>query len=137
MVADQGYSTTANFFDYDKDGHLDLYVGNQPPVSRIQKTTQSQKINYAYTDRLFKNNGDGTFKDVTQESGITNYNFTLAVTVSDINNDTWPDIYIACDFEEPDVFYKNNGDGTFTNITNEAMRHISTFSMGHLVKLAS
>jgi enediyne biosynthesis protein E4 len=129
-VADQGYSTTANFFDYNKDGYLDLYVGNQPPVSRIQKTQQSQQINYSYTDRLFKNNGDGTFTDVTKESGITNYNFTLAVTVSDINNDTWPDIYIACDFEEPDVYYQNNGDGTFTNITNEAMRHISTFSMG-------
>lgn len=129
-IADQGYSTTANFFDYNKDGHLDLYVGNQPPVSRLQKTVQSQKINYVYTDRLYKNNGNGTFTDVTETSGIQNYNFTLAVTVSDINNDTWPDIYIACDFEEPDVYYQNNGDGTFTNVINDAMRHISTFSMG-------
>ncbi len=129
-IADMGYATTANFFDYNKDGHLDLYVGNQPPVSRLQKTVQSQKIDYTYTDRLFKNNGNGTFTDVTEEAGITNYNFTLAVTVSDINNDTWPDIYIACDFEEPDVYYQNNGDGTFTNVINDAMRHISTFSMG-------
>ncbi len=129
-IADRGYSTMANFFDYNKDGYLDLYVGNQPPVSRLQKTTQSQQIDYTYSDQLYRNNGDNTFTNVTEEAGITNYNFTLAVTVSDINNDTWPDIYIACDFEEPDVYYENNGDGTFTNVINEKMRHISTFSMG-------
>ena len=129
-IADQGYSTMANFFDYNKDGHLDLYVGNQPPVSRLKKTVQSQQINYVYTDQLYRNNGNGTFTNVTEEAGITNYNFTLSVTVSDINNDTWPDIYVACDFEEPDVYYENNGDGTFTNVINEKMRHLSTFSMG-------
>ena len=129
-IADQGHTTMSNFLDYNKDGYLDLYVGNQPPVTRLQKKTQSQRIDYAFTDNLYRNNGNGTFTNVTQEAGITNYNFTLSVTVSDINNDTWPDIYVACDFEEPDVYYENNGDGTFTNVINEKMRHLSTFSMG-------
>ncbi len=129
-VADQGYSTMANFFDYDKDGHLDLYVGNEPPADRKSRTSFGGQVDYTYTDRLFHNNGDGTFTDVTQPSGILNFSFTLSVTVSDIDNDGWPDIYVACDYEEPDKLYRNNGDGTFTNILDNAMRHISTFSMG-------
>jgi hypothetical protein len=129
-IADNGYTTVANFFDYDNDGFLDLYVGNQPPVSRLQKTAQSQQIDYQYTDRLYRNNGNNSFSEVTKEAGITNYNFTLAATASDINNDGWMDLYVACDFEEPDVYYQNNGNGTFTNVLNTAMKHISTFSMG-------
>ncbi len=129
-IADPGYSTMANFFDYDKDGDLDLYVANQPPVLRRHKKKQLQQINYAYTDNLYRNNGDNTFTKVTAEAGITNYNFSLSVTISDINNDTWPDIYIASDYEEPDAYYQNNGDGTFTNVIHEAMGHLSTFSMG-------
>ena len=132
-IADNGHTTAANFFDYDKDGWLDLYVGNQPFVARHIKNSNAEEgiaDKTPYSDRLYHNNGDGTFTDVTQAAGITNYNYTLSATTSDMDNDGWMDIYVACDYEEPDVFYKNNGDGTFTNVANTVLRHMSNFSMG-------
>ena len=129
-IADAGYSIQSNFFDYDLDGHLDLYVANQPPNSTTAKQALKGKIDYRYTDKLYHNNGNGTFSDVTEKAGIKNYSFSLSATVGDINLDGFPDIYVACDYEEPDYFYQNNGDGTFTNIANDALRHISNFSMG-------
>ena len=73
---------------------------------------------------------EGKFTDVTHQAGVTTYNFTLSATVSDLNNDGWPDLYVASDYEEPDYYFVNNGDGTFTNQIHTAMRHISNFSMG-------
>lgn len=125
-----GHCTAVNFFDYDKDGDMDLYVGNQPFVSRHTKYNKNLKINKIdFTDRLYRNDG-GKFTDVTHEAGITNYNFTLSATVGDLNNDGWLDIYVASDYEEPDYYFINNGNGTFTNQIHTAMRHISNFSMG-------
>jgi hypothetical protein len=129
-VADAGFSIMANFFDYNKDGWLDLYVANQPPNNRSMRTMVQQKKDPAWTDRLYRNNGNNTFTDVTKEAGISNYSFSLSATVSDINKDGWPDIYVACDYYEPDFYYQNNGDGTFKEIVQSAMRHISNFSMG-------
>ncbi len=129
-IADIGYGINANFFDYDKDGWLDLYIANQPPNHAAVKKQLKGKKDTKYTDRLYKNNGDGTFTDVTRAAGITNYSFTLSATVGDINNDGWLDIYVACDYEEPDMMFINNGDGTFTNKANEALKHMSNFSMG-------
>ncbi|MEL6968670.1 MAG: VCBS repeat-containing protein [Bacteroidota bacterium] len=125
-----GHCTAANFFDYDQDGDLDLYIGIEPHVLRHQKYDK----NYVgdpedETDRLFRNDG-GTFTDVTKAAGLENFNFTLAATVSDVNHDGWPDMYVASDYEEPDYYYINNGNGTFTNRVHTAMRHISNFSMG-------
>ncbi|MCR9290380.1 MAG: VCBS repeat-containing protein [Bacteroidetes bacterium] len=131
-IDDKGYSITANFFDYNKDGFLDLYVANQPPNSREYKNyfKQTKKREFKYTDRLYRNNGNGFFTDVTELAKIKNYCFSLGATVGDFNKDGWPDIYVASDYEEPDLFYQNNGDGTFTNIANSALRHMSNFSMG-------
>ncbi len=129
-VADTGYGVNANFFDYDKDGWLDLYVANQPPSNSTYKKENNGKRNYAFTDKLYKNNGNGTFSDVTQAAGITNYSFSLSASVGDLNNDGWLDIYVTCDYEEPDLLYINNGNGTFTNTANEAIKHMSNFSMG-------
>ncbi|MBR9921592.1 MAG: VCBS repeat-containing protein [Bacteroidetes bacterium] len=129
---DAGHCTAVNFFDYDKDGLLDVYVGNQPFVEREIKYSgmEANVDRTKYTDRLYHNTGNGTFEDVTHAAGITNYNYTLSATVSDMNNDGWLDVYVASDYEEPDYMYQNNGDGTFTNVANVALRHMSNFSMG-------
>ncbi len=128
-VADLGYSIMANFFDFDKDGDLDLYVGNQPPNSLKAKEPLKGKMSFKYTDRLYRND-NGQFTDVTSEAGIMNYTYTLSVTTFDYNNDGWTDIYIASDYDEPDLLYENQGNGTFLNKANNAIKHMSNFSMG-------
>jgi hypothetical protein len=128
-IADPGYGIMANFFDYDRDGDLDLYVGNQPPNSLALKEQMKGKTYTAFTDRLYRNDGK-SFTNVTGASKLTNYNYTLSVTTFDYNNDGWIDIYLASDYDEPDFLWKNNGDGTFTNEVHNAMRHMSNFSMG-------
>jgi len=128
-IADTGHSSMANFFDMDNDGDLDLYVGNEPPSSSKGRKLLRGKTDYAYTDRLYKNE-NGIFTDVTKESNITNYTYTLSVTAGDLNNDGWTDLYIACDYEEPDILYINQKDGTFRNEVHTSMKHIGNFSMG-------
>ncbi len=126
---DAGYSVMANFFDYDRDGDLDVYVANQPPNSRAYRAQYKGINDFQYTDRMYRNDG-GRFTDVTESSGIKNYSYSLSATSIDFNQDGWQDIYIACDYEEPDFFYKNNGNGTFTNVADSALKHMSNFSMG-------
>ena len=128
-VADIGYTIMANFFDMDRDGDLDLYVANQPPNSLQLKEKLDGKIDLRFTDRLYKNN-NGRFVDITEQAGITNYTYSLSATSIDVDKDGWIDLYIACDYDEPDILYRNNGNGTFSNIANTAMKHISNFSMG-------
>jgi hypothetical protein len=129
-IADDGYSIQSNFFDYDRDGDLDLYVCNQPPNSTSLRKQLGNEKHFKFTDRLYKNEGNGKFTDVTEVAGITNYSFSLSATVSDLNKDGWLDIYVGCDYEEPDFYYQNNGDGTFTDIADQALRHMSNFTMG-------
>lgn len=129
-LADNGLSINANFFDYDNDGDLDVYVCNQPPNFMEKRKALQGKIDYNYTDRLYQNNGNNTFTDVTLSAGVKNYAYTLSATIGDFNKDGWTDIYVACDYEEPDMLYQNNGNGTFTNVANTALKHMSNFSMG-------
>jgi hypothetical protein len=126
---DYGRSITSNFFDFDNDGDLDLYVCNQPPTSFFEKKEIKGVVDYQYTDRLYRNDG-GKFKDVTKEMGMLSFGYSLSATAADINNDGWMDLYVAVDYEEPDMLYINNGDGTFKNTINESMKHIGNFSMG-------
>jgi len=126
---DAGYSIMANFFDYDKDGDLDVYIANQPPNSLEGKKDLRGKVDLKYTDKLYRNDG-GKFTDVTDASGITNYTYSLSVTNIDYNKDGWPDLYVACDYDEADLFLHNNGNGTFTNVANQTLKHMSNFSMG-------
>ncbi|MDX1409018.1 MAG: FG-GAP-like repeat-containing protein, partial [Saprospiraceae bacterium] len=113
----------------DNDNDLDLYIGNQPPSSLYERPKLKGKVDYRFTDRLYRNDG-GRFTDVTATAGITNYTYTLSVVTSDLNNDGFVDVYVACDYEEPDIMYINNGDGTFRNEADAALRHMSNFSMG-------
>lgn len=128
-VADMGYSTSATFFDMDKDGDLDLYVGNQMPASRYLKK-KAAAVDYAFTDNLYRNEANGKFTKVTEQSGVKNFAAALSTTASDLNGDGLVDIYVANDYEEPDFFYVNKGDGTFVNAAHLSLKHMSNFSMG-------
>jgi hypothetical protein len=132
-INDNRYSIEAVFFDYDKDNDLDLYVGNHG-LNRLGDNDRFynkwKNPSVEFSDGLFRNNGDGTFTDVSVEAGVLNYGFTLSLSVSDYNNDGWLDLYTAVDHTEPDILYQNNGDGTFTNVINETFKHIPFSSMG-------
>ncbi len=134
-IADDGSSTQGTFFDYDKDGDLDLYVANYPYTS-----FKTRNYSYRYlielkapekSDKLYRNKGDGTFEDVTAEAGILNFGLSLSATVADFNQDGWDDIYVSNDFATPDLFYFNNGDGTFSEKVKETTQHTAYFGMGN------
>lgn len=121
----------ATFLDYNKDGLLDLFILNQPPnPGSYSEFFGTQLLLPKYTSRLYKNMGGTSFKDVTQEAGVLKAGFPNAVSASDLNNDGWTDLYVANDFYAPDFMYINNQDGTFTNIANTALNHMSYYSMG-------
>jgi enediyne biosynthesis protein E4 len=132
-IADDGYSTHAVFFDYDLDGDLDLYVLTDVLTAR-DPTQLFGKIadgSSPTNDRFYRNNGDGTFTDVTREAGILLEGYGLGIAVLDINRDGYPDLYISNDFITNDVLWVNNGDGTFTNRIGEYFKHQSHSSMGN------
>ncbi|MFK7903920.1 MAG: VCBS repeat-containing protein, partial [Chitinophagales bacterium] len=133
-IADTAQCTHANFLDYDKDGDLDFFVIINPTdyklfnVNNIRK--KKVKGESPSTDKLYRNNGDGTFSDVSETSGILIEGYSLSLNVSDLNNDGWSDIYITNDFLTNDILYINNQDGTFTNRAAEMLKHQSFASMG-------
>jgi hypothetical protein len=131
-LQDTGYSTQAIFFDYNRDGYLDMYLltnvlGKTTPVAYRPKLTDGSAEN---TDRLYRNNGNGTFTNVSKEAGILLEGFGNSVSVADINNDGWPDIYVGNDFISNDVLYINNKNGTFTNRSAEYFKHTGWSVMG-------
>jgi len=132
-IDDDGYSMHSTFFDYDKDGDLDLYVANYPPTSFTAPVDYYKYMIDNHEDRdsdhLYRNDGD-RFVDVTKESGISNFGLSLGVVASDFNNDGNPDLYISNDFNAPDFMYINNGDGTFTNEILSSLQQTSFFGMG-------
>ena len=134
-IDDPAYSTQASFFDYDKDGDLDLYVLNHSiqDYAGFNKLTgrYKQVMNPELGDKLFRNDGDH-FTNVTEEAGIINnvLGFGLGIIVLDINQDNWPDIYISNDYNEEDYLYINQQDGTFTEALADYFGHVSMFSMG-------
>lgn len=131
-VADTGYSQNAAFFDYDKDGDLDLYVLTNLESDKIPSNYRPRILDGSAlnNDRLYRNNGNGTFTDVTIQAGILIEGYGLGLGIADINNDGWPDIYIGNDYVSNDVLYINNQDGTFTNQIKDRLKHQSLFSMG-------
>ncbi|MES1159152.1 MAG: VCBS repeat-containing protein [Bacteroidota bacterium] len=137
-LADTGYSTQAVFFDYDKDGDLDMYLANYLLTSRNANSIvpRDRTGNSPANDRLFRNDGitGGTghpqFTDVTMMAGIKEDGFGLGLSVSDFNSDGWPDVYVANDFLSNDELWLNNRDGTFTNCISQSLQHQSYSSMG-------
>jgi len=138
-LADTGYSTQAVFFDYDRDGRLDMYLVNHelhPAVSQNDIVRPDASGHSIRSDRLYRNIGQlpGTahpyFKDVSLSAGIRDDGYGLGVVVCDLNGDGWPDIYVTNDYLSNDLLWLNNKNGTFTNIIAESMGHQSYSSMG-------
>ena len=109
-------------FDYDNDDDLDLYFVNGANLD------SSKEGNLPATNHLYQNNGDGTFVDVTAESGIGERGYGAGVCVADYDNDGWPDLYVT-NFGA-NVLYRNNGDGTFSDVTQQAGVDCSDWSTG-------
>lgn len=134
-IDDDGKSSQTTFFDYDKDGDLDLYVANYPltqfkaPPYFYRQMMKNAKIDDS--GHLYRNNGDGTFANVTAEAGLLTFGLSLSATVSDLNQDGYDDLYISNDFTSPDFFFFNNGDGTFTDRTKEVIGQTSFYGMGN------
>lgn len=132
-IADTGHSTQSVFFDYDLDGDLDLYVLTDILLKRRAGKLEKRILDGSSptTDRLYRNNGDGTFTNVSAEAGILDEGFGLGIAVLDVNKDNYPDLYISNDFVINDVLYINNGDGSFTNRIADYLKHQSYASMGN------
>ncbi|HEV2353855.1 MAG TPA: CRTAC1 family protein, partial [Puia sp.] len=130
------FSTGCTFVDYNRDGHLDLFVSRyvdidirKIPVKGQSRACQFEEVPVACgplglpneTCSLYRNNGDGTFADVTHETGIAKSGgrYGLAAVALDYNNDGWPDIFVACD-SSPNLLFRNNKDGTFAEVGMEA-----------------
>jgi len=133
-LADEGYSTQAAFLDYDRDGKLDLFLVNnsyRPANSFGMRNTRNTRDPLG-GEKLFHNDGNGHFTDVSAKAGIygPEIAFGLGVVVADVNRDGWPDIYVSNDFFERDYLYINNHDGTFDERLDKEMPYISYFSMG-------
>ena len=134
-VDDSGYTTQGAFFDYDRDGDLDLYILNHSTqeyagLGKISRHHKKQK-NKAYSDKLMRND-NGKFVDVSDQSGLISniLGFGLGIAISDINNDGWLDLYISNDYNEQDYLYLNNTDGTFSENLEDYIGHVSLYSMG-------
>ena len=129
------WNAGATFIDYDRDGHLDLFVSNYVDIDLERVPLPGQGNNCEWKgvpvfcgprgmpgtkNYLYRNNGDGTFSDVSEQAGMHNPHgyYGMTALVTDVNEDGWPDIYVACD-STPSILYRNNRDGTFTDIAVE------------------
>ena len=135
-IDDDGFSTHGAFFDYDRDGDLDLYVLTNDPGGFARGEAQMhpagiQAESERSFDRLYRNEGNGTFVDVTVEAGIVRaIGFGLGIAITDLNADGWPDVYVSNDDTPNDVLYRNNGDGTFTDVGPAWLKHTVLAGMG-------
>jgi hypothetical protein len=105
----------AVFLDYDQDGFLDLYVSTGSYTENLSEGERPEGI---HINRLYRNRQNGTFEDVTEKAGVGHDGYGMGMTVGDLNNDGYPDIYVTN--YGPNVLYLNNGDGTFSDISKKA-----------------
>ena len=130
---DDGFSVQSYFFDYDKDGDLDLFLINHRDdffnSINLDALLADEDYYPQTSDHLYRNDGNH-FTDMTIESGIINKEFSLSASIGDFNNDGWLDIFVANDFITPDKLYLNNRNGTFSNQINTRFKHTSYSSMG-------
>ncbi len=137
-IDDDGYSTQAAFFDYDKDDDLDMYLVtsamNIPNKNSIRKRRPETYMSNA--DRFYRNDGINPvsglpiFTNISTSAGITGNGFGLGICISDINLDGWPDVYVANDYISNDLLYINQQDGTFSEQVDSFFRHLSYSAMG-------
>lgn len=152
-VAYNGASKQANFCDYDRDGDLDFYLVTYQDIIEIphQLIRENEKgeievipgkeeyatiidghVDYwpGEQDLLYRNDGNGHFEEVARDSGISGYDCGLASVWFDYDNDGWQDLYVTSDFKQPDHLYRNNQDGTFTDVLPQTVRRTPWYSMG-------
>ncbi len=131
-LADIGYSINAGFFDYDQDGDLDMYLLTTELDPYCWTEFRPRRVNgeAPNTDRLYRNEGNNTFTNVSKEAGILYEGYGLGLGFFDVNEDGWTDIYVGNDFLSTDVIYVNNQDGTFTDKIHDYIDHSSRNSMG-------
>ncbi|QEG23254.1 FG-GAP-like repeat-containing protein [Mariniblastus fucicola] len=152
-VAYNGASKQANFCDYDHDGDMDFYLVTYQDIVEIPHqlirenedgeievvpgkeeyvTIIDGHVDYwpGEQDLLYRNDGSGNFEEVARDSGIAGYDCGLASVWFDYDNDGWQDIYVTSDFKQPDHLYRNNHDGTFTDVLPETVRRTPWYSMG-------
>ena len=151
----KGGSTMGAFADYDRDGDLDLYlltnrvfyIGAEFPEVELRRINGQLAVHPDYknqyivlqgrylaeageSDILYRNNGDGTFSDVSEQAGIEENGMGLSATWWDYNDDGWLDVYVGNDKKTPDYLFRNNGDGSFTDVIEAVVPHTPWFSMG-------
>jgi len=141
-----GFSTQAAFFDYDHDGDLDCYLLNHAVhTSRSYDRVTARNLrnnesgDYLYENQLVTKTGRtpagkiARFTNVSEKAGIFGaaMGYGLGISVADLNNDGWEDLYISNDFHEDDYYYINNQNGSFTESVKKAFKHTSRFSMGN------
>jgi len=135
-IADTGFTTHAVFLDYDGDGYLDLFLLNNSPKDFARGAADTHPLGVKEPspeswNKLYHNNGNGTFTDVSEKAGILRQiGYGLGVVVADVNRDGRPDIYVSNDVAPNDALYSNNGDGTFTDKRADWLKHTSFAGMG-------
>lgn len=135
---DTTHSTMAEFFDYDNDGDLDVYIVANEILPDVNPSAFKPKITdgaFPSTGRLYRNEmntslGHSVFKDVTKAAGVTIEGYGHSATIADINKDGWKDIFVTNDFIANDLLYINNHDGTFTEKAGSYLKHTSANGMG-------
>jgi hypothetical protein len=138
-IADTGYATQSFFFDFDRDGDLDMFLMNHNPTNlplldEASTLALLAKREFNTGVKLFRNDNNH-FVDITSNSGLSSsaLSYGLGAGIADINLDGWPDIYVSNDYGVPDYLYINNKKGGFTDQLNASLGHISLFSMGNSV----
>lgn len=137
-LADRGHSIQALFFDYDRDGDLDMYLltgggFERSPNNPSPIVADGTAVN---TDRLYRNDfneqsGHPVFTNVSKAAGIVHEGYGLGVSLLDIDEDGWPDLYVTNDYLTNDHLYVNNRDGTFSEKVSDYFKHTSHFAMGN------
>lgn len=133
-LADKGIGTQAAFFDYDLDGDLDCFILNNSfrPIESFGYDRNIRHVRSESGGHRFYRNDNGIFKDISAAANIygSEIGFGLGVSIGDVNNDGWPDMYVSNDFFEKDYLYINQKDGSFKEVIADAMGHTSLASMG-------
>lgn len=129
---DAGHTTQAAFFDYDRDGDLDVYLLTNITEAVGPNIIRPKKINgeSPNTDRLYRND-QGVFTNVSKEAGILKEGYGLGVSIADLNQDGWPDVYVSNDYLSNDLLYLNNQNGTFNDQAAAVFKHTSYSAMGN------
>lgn len=128
------FSTQGYFFDYDRDGDLDMFLLNHANMfyAAFFNVKRLRNLRHPYFGNKLYRNDVGKYTEVSAAANIhgSGLNFGLSAAISDLNGDQWPDIYVTNDYEEQDFCYINNRNGTFSEVSHTLFGHLSKFGMG-------